>query len=50
MPLMKLFVDATFVCAQKDDFMSMKSEVNIELVKVFIWLASNKLTLNSSQY
>ena len=42
----KLFADDTFLCAQNKDFSSLENEVNIELEKVFIWLASNKLTLN----
>ena len=45
----KLFADDTFLCTQNDDFMSMEGEVNIELEKVFIWLASNKLTLNTDK-
>ena len=32
-----------------DDFVSMESEVNVELEKVFIWLASNRLTLNTDK-
>jgi len=42
----KLFADDTFLCAQNKDFSSLQNEVNAELEKVFIWLASNKLTLN----
>ena len=45
----KLFADDTFLCTQNDDFMSMESEVNVELEKVFIWLASNRLTLNTDK-
>ena len=43
----KLFADDTFLCAQNKDFSVLEREVNIELDKVFIWLASNKLTLNT---
>ena len=42
----KLFADDTFLCAQNKDFSVLEGEVNCELEKVFIWLASNKLTLN----
>ena len=42
----KLFADDTFLCAQNNDFASLENEVNQELEKVFVWLASNKLTLN----
>ena len=42
----KLFADDTFLCAQNNNFVTLENEVNIELEKVFIWLASNKLTLN----
>ena len=42
----KLFADDTFLCAQNNTFFALENEVNIELEKVFIWLASNKLTLN----
>ena len=42
----KLFADDTFLCAQNKDFSLLQNEVNVELEKVFIWLASNKLTLN----
>ena len=45
----KLFADDTFLCAQNKDFSSLQSEVNTELEKVFLWLASNKLTLNISK-
>ena len=45
----KLFVDDTFLCAQNKDFSVLEREVNIELDKVFIWLASNKLTLNTDK-
>ena len=45
----KLFADDTFLCTQNDDFTSMESDVNIELEKVAIWLASNKLTLNTDK-
>ena len=42
----KLYADDTFLCAQKDDFQILEEEVNLELDKVYKWLASNKLTLN----
>ena len=42
----RLFADDTFLCAQNDDFLALENEVNIELKKVYIWLVSNKLTLN----
>ena len=42
----KLFADDTFLCAQDTDFACLENYVNVELEKVFIWLASNKLTLN----
>ena len=42
----KLFADDTFLCAQNKDFALLERDVNSELEKVFIWLASNKLTLN----
>ena len=42
----KLFADDTFLCAQDKDFSNLEREVNIELDKVFVWLASNRLTLN----
>ena len=42
----KLFADDTFLCAQNKNFASLQKEVNTELDKVFVWLASNKLTLN----
>ena len=45
----RLFADDTFLCSQNDDIFALESEVNIELNKVFIWLASNKLTLNISK-
>ena len=45
----KLFADDTFLCTQNDDFVNMENEVNIELEKVFVWLASNKLTLNTDK-
>ena len=41
-----MFVDDTFLCAQNKDFSHLENEVNTELDKVFVWLASNKLTLN----
>ena len=43
----KLFADDTFLCAQNKDFAALEREVNVELDKVFIWLVSNKLTLNT---
>ena len=42
----KLFADDTFLCAQNKNLKNLEKEVNNELQKVFIWLASNKLTLN----
>merc|ERR1712055_528431 len=45
----KLFADDTFLCAQNKDFSVLEREVNVELDKVFICLASNKLTLNTEK-
>ena len=45
----KLFADDIFLCAQNKDFSKLENEVNIELDKVFVWLASNKLTLNTEK-
>ena len=42
----KLFADDTFLCTENKDFTLLQNEVNSELEKIFIWLASNKLTLN----
>ena len=42
----RLFADDTFLCSQNDNLLFLENEVNSELEKVFIWLASNKLTLN----
>ena len=42
----KLFADDTFLCSQNQNLLRLENEVNHELQKVFIWLASNKLTLN----
>ena len=42
----KLFADDTFLCSQNSDFSLLQDEVDFELEKVFVWLASNKLTLN----
>ena len=42
----KLFADDMFLCAQDTNLESLENYVNIELDKVFVWLASNKLTLN----
>ena len=42
----KLFADDTFLCSQNNNLLHLENEVNTELEKVFIWLASNKLTLN----
>ena len=42
----KLFADDTYLCAQDKDLEALENYVNDELDKVFIWLASNKLTLN----
>ena len=42
----RLFADDTFLCAQNKDFLMLEKEVNRELKKVYVWLASNKLTLN----
>ena len=44
----KLFADDTFLCAQNKDFAALERDVN-ELDKVLIWLASNKLTLNTEK-
>ena len=45
----KLFADDTFLCAQDKDIGSLEHKVDIELQKVYSWLASNKLTLNISK-
>ena len=45
----RLFADDTFLCSQNNDIMLLENEVNLELEKVYIWLASNKLTLNISK-
>ena len=45
----KLFADDTFLCAQNTNFADLENEVNTELEKVSIWLASNKLTLNTDK-
>ena len=45
----KLFADDTFLCTQNKSFSALEAEVNIELEKVYSWLASNKLTLNISK-
>ena len=45
----KLFADDTFLCAQNKDFADLERDVNTELDKVFIWLSSNKLTLNTDK-
>ena len=45
----KLFADDTFLCAQNKNMKVLEKEVNSELEKVFVWLASNKLTLNISK-
>ena len=42
----KLFADDTYLCAQDTNLEVLENYVNVELDKVFIWLASNKLTLN----
>ena len=42
----RLFADDTFLCAQNEDLWLLEKEVNAELIKVYKWLASNKLTLN----
>ena len=42
----KLFADDTFLCTQSKSFVELESNVNVELGKVYTWLASNKLTLN----
>ena len=42
----RLFADDTFLCAQNEDLWKLEKEVNTELIKVYKWLASNKLTLN----
>lgn len=45
----KLFADDTFLCAQNDDIELLEEEVNVQINKVYQWLASNKLTLNISK-
>ena len=45
----KLFADDTFLCAQNKNFKELENNVNIELDKVYSWLASSKLTLNISK-
>ena len=45
----KLFADDTFLCAQNKNMKVLEKDVNSELEKVFVWLASNKLTLNISK-
>ena len=45
----KLYADDTFLCSQNKDIGMLERTVNIELDKVFVWLASNKLTLNISK-
>ncbi len=42
----KLFADDTVLCAQNNEISALEAEVNNELDKVFIWMASNQLTLN----
>ena len=42
----RLFADDTFLCSQNNDILRLENEVNFELQKVYVWLASNKLTLN----
>ena len=44
--MVRLFADDTFLCAENTNFSDLKTEVNLELTKVFEWLSSNKLTLN----
>ena len=41
-----LFADDTVLCTQSVSFDALEREVNVELTKVYCWLASNKLTLN----
>ena len=45
----RLFADDTFLCAQNENFLSLETETNKELEKVYNWLFSNKLTLNISK-
>ena len=45
----KLFADDTFLCAQNADIKLLEKEVDIEINKVYQWLAANKLTLNISK-
>ena len=45
----KLFADDTFLCSQNKDVAVLEREANVELDKVFVWLASNKLTLNTDK-
>ena len=42
----KLYVDDTFLCAQNENVKALEAEVNYELDKVHILLASNRLPLN----
>ena len=42
----KLFADDTVLCAQNTDILALETEINVELDKVFVWMASNQLTLN----
>ena len=42
----KLFADDIVLCAQNKSFDELENNVNIELDKIYTWLASNKLTLN----
>jgi len=44
-----LYADDTFLCSQHEYITTVETEVNVELEKVYDWLASNKLTLNISK-
>ena len=45
----KLYADDTYLCYQDENLEVLQNEVNMELEKVFHWLAANKLTLNISK-
>ena len=45
----RLFADDTVLCAEDNDITRLEKNVNLELKKVYAWLASNKLTLNISK-
>ena len=45
----KSYADDTFLCHQHSSLDILQKEVNLELAKVYEWLASNRLTLNISK-